>query len=94
MGVEEHHDFPTSPLDGAGNMLGPRSNIPLPDAVDWRKNGSVTSVKTQGRNCHSGYAFSAVSVFQFTYVTWSPTMATKCHRVQKNHDCPGLGHRI
>ena len=62
IGVEEDRDVSTTHLNGAGKLLHTRSYIPLSDAVDWRKNGSVTSVKTQGRHCHSGYSFSAVSI--------------------------------
>ena len=46
---------------GMGNPYRPTVNIQLPDSLDWRKNGSVTSVKTQGK-CNAGYAFSAVSI--------------------------------
>lgn len=35
----------------------------VPDSIDWRDRGYVTSVKDQGPTCKSSWAFSAVSQY-------------------------------
>lgn len=48
------------------NTIEKMGTISLPPFVDWRLNGTVTEVQTQG-NCHSSYTFATTGVLEGQY---------------------------
>ncbi|VDP20428.1 unnamed protein product, partial [Onchocerca flexuosa] len=70
-------------------------NDPLPAAIDWRKKGRVTSIKSQGQ-CGSCYAFSAAAALEGYYkktkgklIDFSPQNIMDCSRNYGNKGCNG-----
>ncbi|XP_055298664.1 procathepsin L-like [Sitodiplosis mosellana] len=49
-----------------GNVVEKLDAVSLPPFVDWRQNGTVTEVQTQGA-CQSSYAFSTTAVLESQY---------------------------
>ncbi|KAL4573602.1 hypothetical protein LXL04_020413 [Taraxacum kok-saghyz] len=70
-----------------------RSGDVLPDAVDWRSKGAVTTVKTQGK-CGASWAFSAIGAVEGInqivtgdLITLSEQHLIDCDKV--NYGCDG-----
>lgn len=49
-----------------GNAVTKLGTVSLPSYVDWRQNGTVTEVQTQGA-CHSSYTFATTGVLEGQY---------------------------
>ena len=67
----------------------------IPDKVDWRKKGAVTSVKDQGK-CGSCWAFAAVGTVESSWfiekgelITLSEQHLVDCSEPQGNRGCSG-----
>ncbi|VDO56605.1 unnamed protein product [Onchocerca flexuosa] len=70
-------------------------NEPLPDEIDWRERGFVTSVKDQGE-CGSCYALTAAAALEGYYkkkkgklIDLSPQNIVDCSRKYGNKGCKG-----
>ncbi|OZC05640.1 hypothetical protein X798_07386, partial [Onchocerca flexuosa] len=75
-------------------------NEPLPDAIDWRERGFVTSIKAQAKilqgECGSCYAFTAAAALEGYYkktkgklIDLSPQNIIDCSRKYGNKGCKG-----
>lgn len=68
----------------------------LPKSIDWRKRGAVTSVKRQGENCGSCWAFSSVGALEGQHfrktghlLSLSPQNLIDCTDTHGNGKCDG-----
>lgn len=62
-------------------------SVELPQYVDWREEGVVTSVKSQGYNCKASYAFAACGALEGAWaLTGAPLVSLSA---QQLIDCSG-----